>query len=115
MNIEEWTGGQRREWNDWIDSKPRVIQDLCRKYPPDKLYRLKTTGQKVTLASYSEDGTVRDNMAYVALHALDSLTVYCIKLGNRWTRYAQEDELSSILQDIIDLGFIRTVEYDSII
>ncbi|MCH7678605.1 ribonuclease H-like domain-containing protein, partial [candidate division KSB1 bacterium] len=43
----------------WVCDRPQVIQDLCKKYPLDKLYRLKTTGQKVMIASYFENGTVR--------------------------------------------------------
>ena len=35
------------------------VQEMCASHPPDNLYRLTTTDQIVTLASYSEDGTVR--------------------------------------------------------
>lgn len=39
-------------------SRPPVIQELCRKVPAGNLYRLKDAGQRVTIYSYQEDGTV---------------------------------------------------------
>ncbi len=51
-------------WDDWVASRPQVIQDLVAKHNLrlDRLYRLKTTGQRVTLYSLSEDGTVTVNV-----------------------------------------------------
>lgn len=46
-------------WDKWVATCPPIVQELCRKYPPDRLYRMKSTGQRVTLLAYSEDGTVR--------------------------------------------------------
>jgi hypothetical protein len=46
-------------WNDWVATRPPEVQELCRRLPPDRLYRMKSTGQRVTLLSYSENGTVR--------------------------------------------------------
>jgi hypothetical protein len=45
-------------WNEWVDSRPDVIKNICKKYPPDRLYLLKTTNRRVTIHSYSENGTV---------------------------------------------------------
>lgn len=45
-------------WQAWVKTRPEVIQAMCAKLPPDRLYRIKSTGQRVTLHSYSEDGTV---------------------------------------------------------
>lgn len=42
----------------WIDERPDVIKAVIAKTPPNLLYRLKTTGQRVTLYSYAESGTV---------------------------------------------------------
>lgn len=41
-----------------MDARPVVIQALARTYPPNRLYRLTGTGQRVTVVSYAEDGTV---------------------------------------------------------
>ena len=46
------------EWSKWVETRPPVIQAMCKKFPPDRLYRLKPVNQRVTLYSYSEDGTV---------------------------------------------------------
>ncbi len=51
------------EWDKWVAERPACVQELCRKYPPDRLYKMKTTGQRVTLVSYAEDGTVRVNVS----------------------------------------------------
>ena len=56
------------EWEEWVKGRPRSIQLLCRKYPPDRLYRLRSrddmdkdvgfTGRRVTISAYGEDGTL---------------------------------------------------------
>lgn len=48
-------------WNEWIQSRPKTIQELCKKVPPDRLYRLQQ-GSRVTIHSYDEDGTVTVNV-----------------------------------------------------
>jgi hypothetical protein len=45
-------------WSAWVATRPPVIQQMCAKYPPNLLYRLKTTGDRVTLVAYSENETV---------------------------------------------------------
>lgn len=45
-------------WNEWVATRPLVVQELCRRLPPDRLYLLRSTGQRVTLVSYNESGTV---------------------------------------------------------
>lgn len=45
-------------WDDWVSTRPPVIQEMCALLPPDRLYRLKTSGHRVTLMSYFEDRTV---------------------------------------------------------
>ena len=57
--IIEMTKEQQKEWDEWVESRPPVIQKMAKAHPPDRLYRLITTGQRVTLLSYGEDGTVR--------------------------------------------------------
>ena len=45
-------------WDEWISTKPPVIQEMCALLPPDRLYLLKTSGRRVTLTSYAENRTV---------------------------------------------------------
>lgn len=51
-----------KAWDEWVESRPPVVQDLCRRYPPDRLYRIKDSGHRCTLVSYSEDGTMKVNV-----------------------------------------------------
>jgi hypothetical protein len=45
-------------YEGWVASRPPIVQEVIKKYPPNLLYRLTTTDQIVTIYSYSEDGTV---------------------------------------------------------
>lgn len=42
----------------WIDERPEVIKAMAKKTPPNLLYLLRTTGQRVIIWSYAELGTV---------------------------------------------------------
>ena len=42
----------------WVAERPPVIRDMIASHPPDRLYRMQSTGHRVTLHSYSEDRTV---------------------------------------------------------
>ena len=61
--IIEWNEEQQKAWNEWVASRPEIVQDLCRRFPPYNLYRLKSSGHRVTLYSYSEDGTLTVNVS----------------------------------------------------
>ncbi len=52
------TDEQRAAWAEWTASRPPVIQDLIARFPHDELYRLKSSGHRVTIYSYSENGTM---------------------------------------------------------
>ena len=54
----ELTPEQTREWNEWLAGRPECIRQLVAKYPPELLYRDKSTGKRVCIYSYNEDGTV---------------------------------------------------------
>jgi len=56
--ILEWNEEERAGWERWVASRPPVVQQLARQFPPNQLYRLKTTGHRVTPYSYSEEGTL---------------------------------------------------------
>ncbi len=42
----------------WLESKPPEIREAYMRYPPDMLYRLRTTGQIVFIRSYMEANAV---------------------------------------------------------
>lgn len=46
-------------WDEWVSTRPPVVLDLCKRYPPDRLYLMKSTGHRVTILAYNENGTVR--------------------------------------------------------
>jgi|SRR5581483_4614995 len=56
--ITEWDNEQQRVWDEWVASRPPGVRTLCEKFPPNKLYRLKSSGHRVTVYSYAEDGTL---------------------------------------------------------
>ena len=57
-----WTTEQVSDWNAWVASRPKFVQDLCKSHPGNKLYDLR--GQKVRIHSYHEDGTLTVNIDY---------------------------------------------------
>lgn len=58
MNHYDPTDAQLREWNQWLNGRPQVIQDLAARFPPWKLFRLKDSGHRVVPYSFNEDGTL---------------------------------------------------------
>jgi hypothetical protein len=58
----EPTQDQQDEWNAWLLARPKVIRDIAERFYPWKLYRLKTTDQRVVPAVYYEDGTLTVNI-----------------------------------------------------
>lgn len=66
----KWTPEQCKAWSAWVVSCPAVIQEVIKKYNlhADELFTLKTTGQRVTLYSFEEDGTVSVNVLYQFNH-----------------------------------------------
>lgn len=59
--ITQWNEAERAKWDQWLESRPAIILDLATRFPPTKLYRLRSTDQRVTIHSYSEDGTLTVN------------------------------------------------------
>lgn len=45
-------------WHAWLAERPDIVRGVAERLPPNRLYRLTTTGQRVTIESYSESGTV---------------------------------------------------------
>lgn len=55
-NFEEPTGEMVADWSAWVADRPQVVRDLIlsRDFAPWKLYRLKTSGHRVTIHSFDE-------------------------------------------------------------
>lgn len=50
-------------FNQWFSERPDIIQEMIKKHPPNLLYLLKSSNHRVTLVSYSEDGTITVNVS----------------------------------------------------
>lgn len=46
----------------WLEGRPEVIRQMVATHPPHKLYRMTSTGQRVTIYSYAENETVTVNV-----------------------------------------------------
>jgi len=60
--ISEPTKAEERDWKRWVAKRPAVVKAICERLDPWTLYRMKPTGDRVTLYSASEDGTVTVNV-----------------------------------------------------
>jgi hypothetical protein len=45
-------------WKAWVATRPECVRVLCERLPPDRLYLLKSSGHRVFMYSYQENGTV---------------------------------------------------------
>lgn len=43
---------------EWLEELPEPCRSIAQRLPPNRLYRLASNGHRVTIVSYSEDGTV---------------------------------------------------------
>jgi hypothetical protein len=62
-NLWEFNDEKQKEWDTWLASRPQIIKDLAKRFPPNKLYLLKTSNHRVTMRSYVEDGTITVNVS----------------------------------------------------
>lgn len=58
--ITEPTTEQEYGWREWVASRPANVKAVAERFDPWSLYRMKDTGQRVTIASFGEEdsGTV---------------------------------------------------------
>lgn len=52
----------QKAWDEWVESRPPIVLALCEKFPPNRLYKMKDSGHRVTIHSYCEDGTLTVNV-----------------------------------------------------
>lgn len=50
------TEEQRAGYEEWCASRPPHVAEVARRLPPWKLYRMKSTGHRVTLYAFDENG-----------------------------------------------------------
>ena len=56
------TDEEKKVWDEWVSSRPDIIKNLCIKFPPNLLFKMKDTGHRVTVYSYSDDNTMTVNV-----------------------------------------------------
>ena len=47
-----------KSFEEWLKTGPLIIQEMAKKYPPNKFYKIRGKGHICTLYSYSENNTV---------------------------------------------------------
>ncbi len=57
--ISEPTAKEEAAWKEWIASQLAAIRAIAERFDPWSLYRMKSTGHRVTVRGFSEDGTLR--------------------------------------------------------
>lgn len=58
----EPTQDQLLGWADWVAELPKSVRDIAERLDIWTLYRMKSTGQRVQIVAFSEDGTLRVNV-----------------------------------------------------
>jgi hypothetical protein len=54
----EPTVEQETEWDNWVTERPECVRVIAERFDPWSLYRLKSSGHRVIIYSFLEDGTV---------------------------------------------------------
>ena len=57
--LYEFSEEQQQLWDTWVAERPEMIQQLCERFQPNRLYLHTVTGQKVIPEAFDEDGTMR--------------------------------------------------------
>ena len=57
-NHYEPTPEQEADWQQWLAGRPEVIRKVASRFSPWMLYRMKSTGHRVVITSYSETDPV---------------------------------------------------------
>ena len=60
--IIEPTAKEKKAWTVWVASRPNNVRNVVERFDPWSLYRMKSTGHRVTIHSFSEDGTLTVNI-----------------------------------------------------
>ena len=57
-DVQTPTAEMLKSWEAWVRTRPPIVREVAERFPPWRLVRLKSTGHRGTIYSYSEDGTV---------------------------------------------------------
>jgi hypothetical protein len=68
--VTEPTADQEAGWKAWVAERPPEIRAVAERFDPWSLYRLKSTGQRCTLYSFSEGQPVTMTVDFTGEHNL---------------------------------------------
>ena len=60
--IIEPAAKEKKAWTVWVASRPSSVRKIAERFDPWSLYRMKSTGHRVTIHSFNEDGTLTVNI-----------------------------------------------------
>lgn len=64
---------QKEIWEQWVKERPPIIQDLCARFQPNRLYRLKSTRRLVIPISFTEEEDGTATITVIVPQSLNSL------------------------------------------
>ena len=56
------TPDQEAGWKEWVSERPGCVRTIAERFDLWTLYRMKSTGDRCTLYSFNENGTVKVNI-----------------------------------------------------
>lgn len=60
--IIEPDAATEKAWREWVAERPTSVRLVAERFEPWSLYLMKSTGQRVTVRSFYEDGTISVNV-----------------------------------------------------
>ena len=87
----------------WLAERPPVIQEMARLAQYNRWYRLKTTGQIVSLYSYNEDGTVTITVA-ACIENLSAFAFNVFGVNPNELEECDGPQAETLSQPVIDKG-----------
>lgn len=96
-------------FDEWIKTRPQVIQEMAASHPPDRLYRMGSSGHRCTIYSYAEDKTVTVNVTGEFNRVLFGRQVFGITLED-----LTECELPSPDENVGDTAMEAGMNHDDV-
>ena len=54
--FEQWELEQELTWEMWVAAMPPALRDMAERFPPNRLFKMQSTGQRVTVQGYQSNG-----------------------------------------------------------
>lgn len=69
----EPTDAEMREWEAWVRSRPAGVQAAAQRFVPWRLYRMRSSGQRVVVVGYGLDPDGRADLIVDVLYRFNTL------------------------------------------